>query len=117
MANLFSFAVFVSLLTPTKSDPLPWDEDLTLEILRQQLSPYISVEDLRNFDEGSMTVIDIRDKEAFEEMHYPGSLHINLKETKLSDLEKLKGTHIVVVSHKSDPDAVKVCLGVIALGS
>jgi len=90
--------------------PSAAEEALPLGRLKQEVAPRITVSNLQSFQKEPVVIIDIRDPHEFAELHYPGSINLNLKATTLNHLQQYRGKHIVIVANRGDSGAWKVRL-------
>lgn len=84
-----------------------WEVRPPLDELRAEITPRISLHDLLSESqrEGGAVVFDVRQKEQFQAVRFPGSFHFNilkLDDAAVANLERARGRPLVVVSGRGD---------------
>eukprot|EP01117_Protostelium_nocturnum_P008374 TRINITY_DN2991_c0_g1_i1.p1 TRINITY_DN2991_c0_g1~~TRINITY_DN2991_c0_g1_i1.p1 ORF type:complete len:983 (-),score=137.22 TRINITY_DN2991_c0_g1_i1:79-3027(-) len=93
-----SLCIIKSYLERGNGDHNVKDLTLTLDNLKQESAPRMSIEDFRE-NTKSVTAVDIRPKEEFDFDHIPDSINFDFKsrEGDVSQLEEFKGTHLLII--------------------
>jgi serine/threonine protein kinase/rhodanese-related sulfurtransferase len=84
-----------------------WEVRPPLDELRAEITPRISLHDMLSESQrdGGAVVFDVRPKEQFQAVRFPGSFHFNLlklDDAAVANLERSRGRPLVVVSGRGD---------------
>ncbi|KYQ90250.1 RabGAP/TBC domain-containing protein [Tieghemostelium lacteum] len=99
----------LSKSVPNTDPELWWMQEIPIEKRKRELFPRISIQDLVN-NQSNSKILDIRSPESYKQSHYPQSININPKQTKVTPiLEQCRNKPIIVIAPSTDEEGIEFC--------